>query len=271
MKLAILLSTYNSEVFIKSQLDSLLSQTYKDWTLFIRDDQSKDTTPQLLQHYSDNDSRIHILPDRNKRGARDGFMWLLQEVNADLYMFCDHDDVWLPEKIEKTVQLIEEQHCDNVPMIACTNLKLVDKELHVLADDYWTHRHYRNSDFNDKYFHLYYNNMPGCTMLINRKAREVALPYPKNTIMHDAWIASAVLWKGGKVVWTDEPLMLYRQHGDNTIGASDRTFMQQLGMLNELLAKTRTQYYSCLSLINMSYTRFFITKVYYLLRSYLSR
>lgn len=100
MELAILLSTYNSESFIKAQLESLLSQTYKDWILYVRDDQSTDATPQILRQYADNDSRIHVMPDGEKRGARDGFMWLIQKINSDFYMFCDHDDVWLPQKLK---------------------------------------------------------------------------------------------------------------------------------------------------------------------------
>lgn len=66
MELAILLSTYNSESFIKAQLESLLSQTYKDWILYVRDDQSTDATPQILRQYADNDSRIHVMPDGEK-------------------------------------------------------------------------------------------------------------------------------------------------------------------------------------------------------------
>lgn len=266
-KIAILLCTYNSERFLREQIDSLIAQTYQDWELFIRDDQSTDQTLDIIQDYCQQNHRFHFMNDTKKRGARDGFMWLLKQVEAEYYMFCDHDDVWLPEKIEVTMKLMQSQS-DNAtsPLIACCNLKLVDSQLNVISDDYWTNRHYNNSQFNNKYYHLFYNNMPGCVMLINRQAKEASIPYPPDIIMHDAWIASAVLWRGGRVVWTSRPLMLYRQHGNNTIGTADRTLVQQFGIISKLLTKTKIQFHASRPLTNMSYLRFFILKLYYLLQ-----
>ena len=131
-KLAILLCTCNSQQFLPEQLDSLLSQTYTGWALYIHDDQSTDSTTDIIRAYASKDGRIRLLADDRKRGARDGFLWLLGQVDADCYMFCDHDDVWLPEKVETTLRLMEQQpDKDTKPLIACCNLKLVDARLSV--------------------------------------------------------------------------------------------------------------------------------------------
>ena len=96
MKVAILLTTWNSSRFLAELLDSILAQSYKDWCLYVRDDGSTDDTKVLLAEYANRDGRIHLMPSDCNLGPMAGFMRLLQQVEADLYMFCDHDDVWLP-------------------------------------------------------------------------------------------------------------------------------------------------------------------------------
>ena len=89
--------------------------------------------------------------------------------------------------------------------------------------------------------------------------------------MHDAWFAIAVLWNKGVVVAEPEPLMLYRQHANNAVGAKKtRSLLKQMGMISELMSKTREQHLSTVSLTHMSFPHFLAMKVYYLLREHLS-
>jgi len=271
-KLAILLATYNSERYLAAQLDSLLAQSYSGWELFVHDDQSVDATQSILCDYAARDSRIHILADDRPRGAKHAFMWLLQQVESDFYMFCDHDDVWLPEKIARSMQTMMQQAIGtlaDVPLLVCTDAKLVDANLNVLAESYWENRCHRPWMFNDRYFHLFYNNIIGCTMLFNRKAREVALPYPADTAMHDSWLVAAVLWRGGRVFPVNEPLMLYRQHGDNTIGApKNPSLWHQLCDFGRLSGKTSVQHRASQPLVKISLANFFVLKIKYLLQEH---
>ena len=62
------------------------------------------------------------------------------------------------------------------------------------------------------------NFVTGCTMVINRALKEKAMPFPENIIMHDYWLA-LVASLTGKIGFVDKPTILYRQHGDNTVGA----------------------------------------------------
>ena len=160
MELAILLSTYNGMNYLEEQVSSLLAQTYTDWKLYIRDDASTDNTLALIHELAERDSRIIVMPSSRNLGAKEGFMWMLRNVEADYYMFCDHDDVWLPRKVELTLKRMQEGEAEHegCPVIACTNLKLVDAKLNVFAESYWKFRHYPMSVFNDKYYHLFYNN-----------------------------------------------------------------------------------------------------------------
>lgn len=269
--LAILLTTYNSEKYLEAQMDSLISQTYKDWRLYIHDDGSSDKTLSIIDRYKQKDSRIHLLYDDTSRGARDSFMWLLEQVESDLYMFCDHDDVWLPSKIEQSIRLMEQQQDRlSVPIIVCTDAKFVDKDLKIRSESFWRERCHRKWMFNNKWYHLYYNNVIGCTMLFNRIARDQALPYPHNTQMHDSWLAASVLWKGGRIIPIDEPLILYRQHGGNTIGAPERpSLIQQVGNSANLWTKTCTQHSASKPLTRIPFILFFFIKVIFLLEEHI--
>ncbi|MBQ9558372.1 MAG: glycosyltransferase family 2 protein [Bacteroidaceae bacterium] len=275
MEVAILLTTWNSSRFLTELLDSIMAQTYQDWQLFVRDDGSTDETLTLLHDYKENRARekMIIMPSEGNLGPKDGFMWLLEHAEADLYMFCDHDDVWLPTKIEDCVQLMMEQPDNDItPLLVCCNLKLVDSNLNVLADDYWTARYYRRSDFTNKWFHLFYNNIPGCVMLINQKAKETVLPYPPEIVMHDAWVVAALLWREGKVLWTERPGILYRQHGGNTIGAGKMpSIFSQLLNIRKLMQKTRQQHRVARELTRMSSFSFIVMKVYYMLAIHIRR
>ncbi len=267
-QLAILMTAYNSEAYIQEQITSILSQTNKDWDLFVRDDQSTDSTPTILSQFAKRDRRIHVVPDVVKRGAKHGFMWLLQQVEAQFYMFCDHDDVWLPTKIEKSLALMKQQKdLMNRPLIVCPDVKLVDEHLQVIAESYWSHKHHRLSMFSDRYYHLFYNNVLGCTMLLNRKARDLSLPYPPDTAMHDSWLALTVLWHGGRLIPLNEQLMLYRQHSGNTIGTPPvPSLFEQLSRISRLMKKTKVQYDSSRHLTHLSYIKFFLLKLKYMLR-----
>lgn len=272
MKLAILLSTYNGTDYLEQQVSSILSQTYHDFTLYIRDDGSTDGTVALIERLSTTDKRICPIVNGGNLGAKESFMWMLANTHADYYMFCDHDDVWLPRKVELTLQRMREgeARCAG-PVIACTNLKLVDAKLNVYAESYWKHRHYRMSFFNDKYYHLFYNNMPGCTMMLNQKAKEVCFPYSPDIVMHDAWFVIATLWNDGIVVVEPESLMLYRQHDHNVVGAhGERTLWQQLGMVGQLMQRTHKQYLSTKNVTHMNYFYFVVRKIVYLLGEHFS-
>ncbi len=103
---AILLSTYNGQLYLKEQIDSLLDQTYKNWCLFVRDDGSSDDTLQIISTYAKKcPERIVLLTDnRGNIKPAASFMQLLSMVDMDYYMFCDQDDIWLSTKIERTYE-----------------------------------------------------------------------------------------------------------------------------------------------------------------------
>ena len=103
--ISILLSTYNGEKYLSEQLDSILQQSYQNFIIYIRDDGSNDNTLNIIMYYVHNfPSKIKLVDDKVKhRGAKLSFIWLMSHIESDYYMFCDQDDVWLPNKIELSI------------------------------------------------------------------------------------------------------------------------------------------------------------------------
>jgi len=219
----ILLSTYQSEKYLENLLNSLLNQSYKDWRLIVRDDYSQDRTPDILlsckQKYPD---KINLIAGAENIGVIKSFEYLLSASTADYIMFCDHDDIWLSHKIETTFFKMKktESLYKNMPVLIHTDLTVVDENENVLAESFW-----KLSKLNQKLLSNFNylgvcNGVTGCTVMINKAAKEISLPFPENISMHDSWIALCVCRKG-KIAYIESPTILYRQHDNNNIGAKE--------------------------------------------------
>lgn len=218
-EIAILLATYNGEKYLAEQLDSLLNQSFHNWCLYVHDDGSKDRTVSILKEYAARyPDKIILIDAPSTGGAKNNFLFLLNIVDAPYFMFCDQDDVWLPEKIEKTYRWMKAVEQDK-PALVFTDLQVVDQDGKVIAprmSEYQKLNMKKNrvEDF------LTENVVTGCTVMINRQLADLARKAsdPSRIIMHDWWFA-IVAARFGVISCLDEPLILYRQHGINTIGA----------------------------------------------------
>ena len=220
-KIAILMATYNGEKYICQQIDSILSQTCKDWELYIHDDGSTDNTRAAVESYVEKyPNKIHLIDGKSTGGAKYNFFYMFGQVEAPYYMTCDQDDVWLDKKIELTYdKMLTIENKADVPCLVYTELRVVDRELNTIAD---TMSGYQSLDCHKRTINQFIlqNSVTGCTMMVNRTLRDKMLRITDidNTIMHDWW-AALVAAQFGKTAFIDEPTILYRQHGDNSLGA----------------------------------------------------
>jgi len=223
---AICMAAYNGEKYIEEQIESIRRQTYTDWVLFIRDDNSKDRTVEIIQKYtSQYKNKIVLIEEPSLAGgsARQNFasilFWVKKNYNFHYFMFSDQDDVWLEEKIEKSIQSMKKaEEGDDLPILVHTDLKVVDQSLDVLGDSFFQYRAL-NPDVQDLRHLLIQNNITGCTMLWNRALNDLIDINDKAVVMHDWWIALAAC-VFGKIVCVKESTILYRQHGHNVVGAT---------------------------------------------------
>lgn len=233
----ILLATYNGQVYLAEQIDSILAQSNQDWRLLIRDDESSDGTISIIGDYvSRYASKIKVIKDNDRHlGAKFNFQRLLEHSTAEYIMFCDQDDVWLPQKIEVTLRVMQaaEKDYPEKPIMVHSDLIVVDGNLKKIADSKWAYEKIWPSEHDDLNRIISQNVATGCTIMINKKAKNVSLPVPSDAIMHDWWIAIKVA-EHGKIVHIPEKLVLYRQHPDNLVGAKKAPKMNIQGFLGIL-------------------------------------
>lgn len=220
-RVTILLSTYNGARFLRAQLDSLVAQDHADWTLLWRDDGSADDTVAILDAFAASrptgQCRRLVEPEGRVQPT-ESFMALLREATptlrpADLIAFADQDDVWLPHKLSRAVAALGA--CDPaVPGLYSARQVLVDAGLRELALSAPIHP---PPGFPAS---LTQNLATGCTVALNRAAcLLVAGSIPSPASLHDWWCYLVVTASGGRFVIDDVPVVLYRQHGGNAVGA----------------------------------------------------
>lgn len=230
---AILLSTYNGENYIHQQLDSLIAQEYKDFTVFIRDDGSSDNTLEILIEYASRDPRFVILPSEGNLGVISSFMRLVELVEAEHYFFCDQDDLWLPEKIKVTLAEFDNKQSD-IPILVHTDLVITDASLNVINSSFYAHTGTPIPNKDNAEMILLQNYIVGCTVAINRVLRDRLIEKgydTKQMYMHDWWAALIATYYG-EIVTLRQATIYYRQHGNNQCGARERN---KLKLFIELL------------------------------------
>ncbi len=246
-KAIILLATYNGEKFLGEQLESIFSQTARDFHLIIRDDGSTDKTCAILHEYLNRyPEQITLLTDEQQRiGASLSFGRLLEYAVADkrflgaqYFTFCDQDDVWLPDRLKILMDRIigiERDHAD-APVLVHGDLMVVDEKLSKIDKSLW---HYQGIDPERNTLNrlLLQNTVTGCATVVNRSLARLACPIPKDATMHDWWLA-LVAGAFGRIVAVKESLVLYRQHGANATGARHYDLRYVLRNARQVLSRS---------------------------------
>lgn len=211
----ILLATYNGEKYIKTQLLSILSQTFLNWRLIIHDDGSNDRTVEIIKEISKIDSRICLIEDGIElKNAALNFLHLLQFSDSEYAMFCDQDDIWFDNKIEYFYNFFTTHAKDTrVPSVAYHNSYVWDPVNGIAGMATLTFPR-------DLTSLLFLNaGTQGCASLFNAAMRDYLLLWDGECSMHDH-ILNLIGCSFGKVWYMNVPLMLYRQHGNNVTGGT---------------------------------------------------
>lgn len=229
----ILLPTYNGEKYLAELLDSLVTQTYTNIHILIRDDQSTDGTVCIVEKYAKlYADRIEIISDdRGNLGVTNNMFCLLSYSSGKYIMFCDQDDVWMKNKVGLLVHAIriKEREYPNTPILVHADAINVDESLNPIRSNYKKSltsfqlgRDKRKNSFEDL---LYCNIAQGASMIINQSLREMLIRLSnvklQNSPLYDSIISSVCSIKG-KIFFLPKPLMLYRQHGGNALGCKRR-------------------------------------------------
>jgi glycosyltransferase, family 2 len=223
-KIDILMATYNGQKYLVEQLDSIINQTYHNWNLLIRDDNSTDKTLEIIQNYHKKDKRIKILKDnKGNLGIVRNFEELLKSSESEFIMFSDQDDIWVENKLDMYLKMIEK--IKNKGFMIHSDAILFDKNKSNILKDTFISKKAINRGLENVFFNYF---VQGATILISKEIKNFILPFPKEVYLHDRYIhlISELFFER---IFVNKALIYYRQHGDNQIGAKNT--------IRELLSK----------------------------------
>lgn len=217
-KVSIALATYNGSKYLREQLDSIYNQTYTNIEVIVIDDCSNDNTIEILDFYKIKYNLKYFI-NSYKLGVIDNFFKAITLCDGDLIALADQDDFWLQKKIENAVNIINQEDLE-IPLVYASRLEFVDENLFHLGYSYMP-----DSLSFDKA--LVQNYLTGCTMVFNKKAKDIIISYlPKKTLMHDWWIY-IVISAFGKILIDKTITIKYRQHSNNITGGSSN-FLEKM-------------------------------------------
>ncbi|GAA3957814.1 glycosyltransferase family 2 protein [Allohahella marinimesophila] len=221
----ILLPTYNGERYLECLLESLLAQSFRDWRLIIRDDCSTDCTPAILESFAvTHPEKVFLVRDAEGRlGVKKSLNVMAQHATANYVALCDQDDVWLPARLEHSLQelrLEEDVAGEGVPVLVHSDLQVVDQNLLEISASFWSFQRIEPAAMKALNVALTQNFVTGCTTLFNWPLLKKAFPCPQDAVVHDWWLALVAI-AHGRVKTISAPLVQYRQHSENQIGAKE--------------------------------------------------
>ena len=237
LNLAIIMATYNGEKYLKEQIDSILRQTYDNFTLYIRDDNSTDNTRNIINEYilKFPNKIVEVKDDKISKGACSNFLYALEYVynlnNHNIFMFSDQDDVWLKEKAEITLQEYNKSENKDKPILLFTDAYVADKNLNITNKSFIKHSNLR-SDYIKFNNYLIQNNALGCTVCINKNLVDLIKFDIENIVMHD-WYFTLIASALGQVIFINKPTIYYRQHDNNIYGAKKSGIIGKLKKLKK--------------------------------------
>ncbi len=221
---SVAMTTFNGEKFLARQLDSIFSQTLLPKEIVICDDCSTDNTIEILKAFSRNapvDFTYH--QNETQMGVTANFKKAVSLTTPGNYIaLSDQDDIWLPQKLERSVQALVNIDNQITPALVYSDLIMIDGDENILNTSV------NNVLAHDKYVHclstlLFGNFVLGCTVVMNEKMKQFFKDIPDNTpFNHDSWL-SLIGFSFGKTACMPEAFIHYRKH-DANISFTDQEY-----------------------------------------------
>ena len=206
---AVVVATYNGATYLRAQLESIVQQTYKPSQIIIVDDDSLDDTLQVANNFAAHHPEVMVVQNETRLGYIKNFEKGMLIATASYVALSDQDDIWMPHKLETLLANIGDQ------MLAYSDSELIDANGQLLNQK-------MSSIKNQLAYHtpiMYAIGAwaPGHAMLFKKELVDKAAPFP-TLVTHDFWLGFVATCYS-RVVYVNEPLVHYRQHTQNAIGA----------------------------------------------------
>lgn len=219
--ISILMATYNGDKYIRQQLDSIFSQTYENWVLYISDDGSTDDTIAIIHEYMNKVSEGKIVLLNGPRiGFAGNFFSLLHnaQIISAYYAFCDQDDIWVDTKLDDAVSAVNaaSSNANSEYILYGSRTYLIDSKGNKCGASPCFQRSFGLQNA------LVQSYSGGNTMLFSRGLKKVIETFPADEVIvsHDWFLYLICSALGGEIIYDENPKVLYRQHDDNLVGSN---------------------------------------------------
>lgn len=242
MHIQIAMATRNGARFLQEQLDSVAAQHHRDWSLWVSDDGSTDATREIVAEFSARVAQDVRLIEGPRRGPAANFLFLLNHPDLGEFptALADQDDVWLPDKLSRFAAALRRDQAGEGPLLFCGATQVIDEAGHVLGPSDTRPR--TPSFWNAVVECIAGGNTMGldrgALRLVRRMGPEVDIPF------HDWWLYLLITAVGGRVVYNQQPLLLYRQHDGNYRG-SKKGWRNRILRLREFVGGDFRQWVRC--------------------------
>ncbi|MFV0447974.1 MAG: glycosyltransferase [Vibrio sp.] len=230
MKVAVLIATYQCDYFFVEQLQSIIKSDKNKFItdIIISDDSSDDSILFYLKDFSDN--RIKIVSGPKMENAKFNFLASLIDIESDWVFFSDQDDIWHEDKVEEfssVINKIKDEYEEDIPQIIFSDASLIDSKGNLISDSFFRYSRLSPDIFcNDDI--LFKNCVQGASLCVNKPLIKLLRRTLENKniiddiAMHDWWIAILTKYSG-KAYFINKPLLFYRQHENNLVGAKKKS------------------------------------------------
>ncbi len=219
------MATYNGEKYLEKQLQSIAEQS-GGWCIIVRDDGSTDRTPHILEsHASTQEAFVILQDDLPQMGPSANFALLLRaagELDAAYCALADQDDIWHPARLSEQLNRMRkaEERSPGAPVLVYSDSEVIDTTGNLIHRSFMEYQGIHHEETGALNVLLCQNFVTGNTVMTNRPLLKLAVPVPGTALMHDWWLA---LWAAalGRLEFIDKPLVSYRQHAKNAVGAKN--------------------------------------------------
>jgi glycosyltransferase involved in cell wall biosynthesis len=233
--ISVAMCTYNGEKYLREQLDSIASQTRLPAELVISDDRSTDSTRDIIQDFSTSAAfpvRFTLNPVNlggSAKGITKNFAQTTSLCTGDLIVPCDQDDIWLPHKLARMTEIMEQ---DSKLGGLFSDAQLISDQgvpkgiLLSETTGLTAHEQERLARGDALPLLMSMTKVYGSSLMFDARLMDKILPIPPHW-WFDAWVACMAAIHS-RLAFTPEPLYLYRIHANQNVGASLPTFSERV-------------------------------------------
>ena len=230
---SVVLCTYNGEKYLREQLDSVVNQTYPLHEIIIQDDGSTENTLQIANEYADQHDNIIVRTNSHEHGINSNFFSAIRSSTGDFIAICDQDDIWERDKIARQMAAI-----DDALMCTCHSKAFSE-------DGSFAHFDCRKPNYGLLRL-LFCNEIPGHTMLINRRLLDLLPPQNECEVMYGIrmydFILAITAAAHESIMFVDEVLVHHRRYVDAATYTAYSGSLHTLSNAMKIVAWSLTHY-----------------------------